>query len=100
MQGRAKALTSTGQQSDETARAREEGTGLEGTGRTREAPLYLTVKEAARYAGIGEGTMRDYVASADPPPMLLVGRKRYLQRDGLERYLEERQTWHYERKTR
>ena len=73
---------------------------MEGTGRTREAPLYLTVKQAAAYAGIGEGTMRDYVASADPPPMLIVGRKRYLQRDGLERYLEERQTWHYERKTR
>ena len=58
-------------------------------------PLYLSIKEAARYAGIGEGAMRDYVASADPPPMLLVGSKRYVQRAGLARYLEGKQTWHY-----
>lgn len=59
------------------------------------APLYLTVEEAARYAGIGIGAMRDYVASADPPPLLMVGSKRYIQRAGLARYLEDKQTWHY-----
>lgn len=73
---------------------------MEGTGRTQETPLYLTVEDAAAYAGIGVGAMRDYVASTDPPPMLLVGSRRYLQRDGLARYLEERQTWHYERRDR
>ena len=59
------------------------------------APLYLTVEEAAAYAGIGIGAMRDYVASADPPPMLVVGTRRYVQRAGLARYLEDKQTWHY-----
>ena len=59
------------------------------------APLYLTVEEAARYAGIGVGAMRDYVASADPPPLLVIGTRRYVQRAGLARYLENKQTWHY-----
>ena len=58
-------------------------------------PLYLTVKEAAAYAGIGIGAMRDYVASADPPPLLVIGTRRYVQRAGLARYLEDKQTWHY-----
>ena len=57
--------------------------------------LYMTVKGAAEYAGIGEGAMREYVDSADPPPMLMVGARRYIQRKGLAQYLEERQTWHY-----
>lgn len=61
------------------------------------APLYLTVEEAAAYAGIGIGAMRDYVASADPPPLLMVGSKRYIQRAGLARYLEDMQTWHYDK---
>lgn len=61
----------------------------------RALPLYLTVKEAAAYAGIGEGTMRGFVDGQDPPPMLVVGTRRYVQRDGLARYLEERQTWRY-----
>ena len=59
------------------------------------APLYLTVEEAAAYAGIGIGAMRDYVSSADPPPMLVIGTRRYVQRAGLARYLEDKQTWHY-----
>lgn len=58
-------------------------------------PLYLTVEEAARYAGIGIGAMRDYMASADPPPLLVIGTRRYVQRAGLARYLEDKQTWHY-----
>ena len=58
-------------------------------------PLYLTVEEAAAYAGIGVGAMRDYVASADPPPLLVIGTRRYVQRAGLARYLEDKQIWHY-----
>lgn len=61
------------------------------------APLYLTVEEAARYAGIGIGAMRDYMASADPPPLLVIGTRRYVQRAGLARYLEDKQTWHYDK---
>ena len=58
-------------------------------------PLYLTVEEAAHYAGIGINTMRTYIDSEYPPPMLMVGSRRYIQRDGLARYLEEKQTWHF-----
>lgn len=58
-------------------------------------PLYLTAKGAAEYAGIGEGAIRAYMDGQDPPPMLVVGSRRYVQRAGLRRYLEERQTWRY-----
>lgn len=61
------------------------------------APLYLTVEEAAAYAGIGVGAMRAYMDGADPPPLLMVGSKRYIQRAGLARYLENKQTWHYDK---
>lgn len=61
------------------------------------APLYLTVEEAAAYAGIGVGAMRAYMDGADPPPLLMVGSKRYIQRAGLARYLEDKQTWHYDK---
>ena len=57
--------------------------------------LYLTVRDAAHYAGIGEGAMYDYVNGSDPPPLLVIGGRRYVQREGLGRYLEERQTWRY-----
>ena len=62
----------------------------------RTLPLYLTVKEAAAYAGIGEGTMRGFVDGQDPPPMLVVGTRRYVQRDGLARYLEGQQNYRYQ----
>lgn len=39
--------------------------------------------------------MRTYIDSEYPPPMLMVGSRRYIQRDGLTKYLEEKQTWHY-----
>lgn len=58
-------------------------------------PLYLTQKEAAEYAGIGERAIAEYVNSQDPPPTLKVGTRKYIQRDGLARYLELRQTWRY-----
>lgn len=53
--------------------------------------LYLTIAEAAKYVGIGEKAMRDYVNSADPPPMLKVGGKRLLQRSALAGYFERKQ---------
>ena len=53
--------------------------------------LYLTVPEAAQYAGFGERTMRDYVNSADPPPYIEVGNRRLIQRAALPAYLESRQ---------
>lgn len=62
----------------------------------RQPALYLTAEAAAAYAGIGVGAMRAYMDGADPPPLLVIGTRRYVQRDGLARYLEERQTWRYE----
>lgn len=59
-------------------------------------PLYLTVKQAAEMAGIGEKAMAGYVDGADPPPILKVGSRRYIQREALAKYLEERQTWFYQ----
>ena len=53
--------------------------------------LYLTVAEAAAYVGIGEKTMRDYVNSSDPPPLLKVGGKSLLQRKALAGYFESKQ---------
>ncbi len=64
------------------------------------ATLYLTAEQAAAYAGIGINAMRAYMDGATPPPMLLVGTRRYVQRDGLARYLEDKQTWHYKEGTR
>lgn len=58
-------------------------------------PLYLTQKEAAEYTGIGERVIADYVNSQDPPPLLIIGTRKYIQRDGLAAYLERRQTWYY-----
>ena len=58
-------------------------------------PLYLTVKQSAAMAGIGERAMAGYVDGPDPPPILMVGSRRYIQRASLPKYLEERQTWFY-----
>lgn len=53
--------------------------------------LYLTIQEAAEYAGIGEKTMRDFVNSSDPPPYMRVGKKVLIQRKKLPDYLESKQ---------
>lgn len=53
--------------------------------------LYLTVEEAAQYAGIGVNAMREFVASADPPPILRIGRRPYIERAGLAGYLRSKQ---------
>lgn len=56
-----------------------------------DAPLYLDVKQAAAYVGIGVKAMRDYVNSTDPPPYLMNGQKKMLQVAALVPYFEERQ---------
>ena len=56
-----------------------------------DAPLYLDVRDAAAYVGIGEKAMRDYVNSTDPPPYLMNGQKKMLQVAALADYFEERQ---------
>ena len=61
-------------------------------------PLYLTQKEAAAYTGIGERAIADFVNSQNPPPLLIIGTRKYIQRDGLSDYLKEKQTWRYSRK--
>ncbi len=53
--------------------------------------LYLTIEEAAQYAGIGICAMREFCLSIDPPPMLLVGNRKYVQKAGLAPYLERKQ---------
>lgn len=53
--------------------------------------LYLSVPEAAEYVGVGERYMYDLVNGSNPPPYLLVGRKRLLQKAALENYFESLQ---------
>ena len=53
--------------------------------------LYLRIKEAAEYVGIGENRMRDLVNSDDPPPYLVVGKEKRLQKAALAEYFERRQ---------
>ena len=54
-------------------------------------PLYLTVAQAAEYAGVGEKRMREWVNSADPPPYLRVGREKHVETAALPGYLERKQ---------
>lgn len=56
-----------------------------------DTPLYMNVRDAAAYVGIGEKALRDYVNSADPPPYLMNGKKLMLQVAALADYFEERQ---------
>lgn len=56
-----------------------------------DAPLYLDVKQAAAYVGIGEKAMRDYVNSTDPQPYMVLGNKKMLQVAALAPYFEQRQ---------
>lgn len=58
-------------------------------------PLYLTQKEAAEFTGLGEKAIADFVNGADPPPLLIIGTRKYIQRDGLADYLKEKQTWRF-----
>ena len=53
--------------------------------------LYLNVRDAAKYVGIGERAMRDYVNSSDPPPYLMNGNKVMLEKAALAPYFKERQ---------
>lgn len=56
-----------------------------------DAPLYMTVEQAAQYTGIGQRQLRAWLNGADPMPYLRVGNRRYIQRDALPAYLEARQ---------
>ena len=56
-----------------------------------ETPLYMTVKNAARYVGIGERAMWDCVHSKNPPPYMMVGNKYMLQVAALPAYFEAKQ---------
>lgn len=56
-----------------------------------EQPLYLTPKQAAKFVGIGLGTMLGYLESDDPPPYMMVGNRRMLQTAGLAPYFERKQ---------
>ena len=53
--------------------------------------LYLSIKEAAEWAGFSEKKMRDLVNSIDPPPHMKVGKKVLIQRAKLPEYLESKQ---------
>ena len=53
--------------------------------------LYLDVKDAAKYVGIGVNTMRNFVNSDDPPPFMRVGKKVMLEKAALAPYFKERQ---------
>jgi hypothetical protein len=58
---------------------------------TARVPLYLTVSDAAAYAGIGRDLLLRYMDSDDPPPYLKVGNRRMLQVSRLGDYLERKQ---------
>lgn len=53
--------------------------------------LYMSIEEAAEWAGIGKGAMRDLANSQDPPPMLIIGNTKKIQRAKLPAYLERKQ---------
>lgn len=53
--------------------------------------LYLNVRDAAKYVGIGEKAMRDYVNSSDPPPYLMNGNKVMLEKAALAPYFKGKQ---------
>ena len=53
--------------------------------------LYLSVRDAAEYVGIGEKAMRDYVNSSDPPPYLMNGNKVMLEKAALAPYFKGKQ---------
>lgn len=62
-----------------------------------DTPLYMDVKQAAAYVGIGEKAMRDYVNSVDPPPYLMNGNRKLLQVAALAEYFEKRQEVRWKR---
>ena len=53
--------------------------------------LYMSIEEAAAWAGIGQNAMRDFANSQDPPPMLIIGNTKKIQRAKLPAYLERKQ---------
>lgn len=53
--------------------------------------LYLTVKEAAEFVGVGQAYLYDLLNGANPPPFLRVGNKKLLQKAALAGYFESLQ---------
>lgn len=54
-------------------------------------PLYMGITDAAKYAGIGRDALFEFVNSVDPPPYLLIGKRKYIQVAELATYLERKQ---------
>ena len=63
-------------------------------------PLYMPVKAAAEYAGIGRDTLDRFLNSDDPPPYLKIGNRRLLQIKHLGDYLEKQQIVKWTEETR
>ena len=59
-------------------------------------PLYLSVEEAAEYAGLGRDYMYDLTRSVNPPPHKKVGNGTKIQKATLAAYLESIQEVRYE----
>ena len=56
-----------------------------------DSPLYLSVKEASEYAGVGIHYMYALLNSDNPPPHLRIGNIRKIQKSALAGYLESLQ---------
>ena len=54
-------------------------------------PLYVSAEKAAKYVGIGVDKMYEFMNGEDPPPYLMVGNRRLLQKAALEPYFERKQ---------
>lgn len=57
-----------------------------------EMPLYVPIKTAAHYAGIGEDMMRAFVNSpVDPIPYIKSGKKKLIRVSAIAEYLEKKE---------
>ncbi len=54
-------------------------------------PLYMDSKTASEYSGLSEHEIKEMLRSIDPPPYMTVGNRRYIERDGLRKYLRRMQ---------
>lgn len=57
-----------------------------------EMPLYVPIKAAANYAGVGEDMMRAFVNSTvDPIPHIKSGKKKLIRVSAIAEYLEKKE---------
>ena len=54
-------------------------------------PLYVNIEQAMELSGLSKRVWENMLNSEDPPPHLMVGNRRKIQRDGIAPYLESRQ---------